>query len=263
MDVREDLFRDISSRRVRFRVTAQQPGILAGMERLLARATEIGLEVHGAACEGQALEPGSVVLDAGGSPLQIATAEESLVGVIAKPSGIATAARRAVETAAGAKVVSGAWKKMPPELKEVVRHAVRVGGATPRITDEPFVYLDKNFVRMLGGVGAAVRAARRLPGRLVAVQIRGETGRIGDEAVEGATCGAAVLMVDTGNEVDLTAANAALERTGLRSRVRLAFGGGVTLDRIPTLVSIGADILDIGTGIVDAPILDFRLDVIG
>ncbi|MGE5485676.1 MAG: nicotinate-nucleotide pyrophosphorylase [Ignavibacteriales bacterium] len=261
-DVREILFKHMASRSVRFRVTSRSAGLFAGSGRLLSRASDLGLQVHRSAVDGEAVVCGSAVLDAAGTPLQVAAAEESFIGLIAKPCGIATAAARAVQSAGSMKVVCGAWKKAPPELKEVVRHAIRTGGAAPRISDEPFVYLDKNFVRMLGGAGNAVRAASSLDGRLIVVQIRGELAAVDAEALEAASLGAGVLMVDTGDTADLVRVRDTLLGNGLRHRVRLAFGGGIKIEHLPYLSDMGIDIVDIGTEIVDAPMLDFRLDVV-
>jgi nicotinate-nucleotide pyrophosphorylase (carboxylating) len=44
--------------------------------------------------------------------------------------------------------------------------------------------------------------------------------------------------------------------------VQLAFGGGVTLENIEELKALDIDILDIGRPIVDAPMLDMRLEII-
>jgi nicotinate-nucleotide pyrophosphorylase (carboxylating) len=44
--------------------------------------------------------------------------------------------------------------------------------------------------------------------------------------------------------------------------VQVAFGGGVTLDDVDALKALDLDILDIGRHIVDAPLLDMRLDIV-
>jgi nicotinate-nucleotide pyrophosphorylase (carboxylating) len=147
-------------------------------------------------------------------------------------------------------------------LKQVLRDAILVGGAAIRISDEPFIYLDKNYVRMFGGVANAVRAAGAVGHRTIAVQVRGETTRVEDEAVEAVSLGATIVMVDTGDTSELARVHAALGAAGCRQQVKLAFGGGIRLGSVGALSRLGADILDIGTEIIDAPIVDFRLDVI-
>ena len=53
-----------------------------------------------------------------------------------------------------------------------------------------------------------------------------------------------------------------LVQTGLRSRVELAFGGGVSIEKIGILKTLDVDIVDVGRRIVDAPLLDMRLEII-
>jgi nicotinate-nucleotide pyrophosphorylase (carboxylating) len=116
-------------------------------------------------------------------------------------------------------------------------------------------------VRMLGGVRASIQRALLLAGTVV-IQIRGETKSIGEEAVEAAESGAKIVMVDTGSREDLEEATRALTARGLRSRVRVAFSGGITLDRIGDLSMLDADIIDVGYAILDAPCLSMRFDVL-
>jgi nicotinate-nucleotide pyrophosphorylase (carboxylating) len=68
-------------------------------------------------------------------------------------------------------------------------------------------------------------------------------------------------MVDTGSVEDLREVVEEARRQGFRQRVKIAFGGSVTAQRLEEVVAAGADIIDIGRAIIDAPILDFRLDV--
>lgn len=262
-DIRDTLFLAIRDARVKIRVSAQRDCVLVGSGDLARTASEIGLPLENLVPDGAPLHAGSVVAEAVGSPKQVAIAEERLIGCIAKPSGIAWAARQAVAAAGpGIQVACGAWKKMPMGMKEIVRPAIVWGGALPRICSEPFVYLDKNYVRMLGGVKEAVTAARSIPGRSIVVQVRGEWSFLGEEAVEGALAGASILMVDTGILSDARAAISALRGAGLRERVKVAFGGGIKIEDIPQYRGTGIDILDIGAEIVDAPLADFRLDVV-
>jgi nicotinate-nucleotide pyrophosphorylase (carboxylating) len=128
-------------------------------------------------------------------------------------------------------VVSGGWKKMPAALKDMIRAAVSTGGGQPRILPGPFAYLDKTYVDLLGGIRESLAAVAHLPDLAKVVQVKGRHGEVGDEAC-------------------------------LRSRVQVAFGGGVTLDDVDALRSLDVDIVDVGRQIVDAPLLDMRLDVV-
>ena len=150
---------------------------------------------------------------------------------------------------------------MPAEIKSIVREAVVCGGAAFRITDQPFLYLDKNFVRMLGGIEATLNAVASVRGKLKVIQLKGEFSSVAQEAITAVTHGADILMIDTGVLADFAAARRALEAMGLRQQVKLAFARGVRLENIPAMKGLGIDILDIGAEIVDAPLLDMKLDV--
>lgn len=257
-DVRDTLFAPLAGRRYDVEITACASGVLAGARRLADGAAEVGIPVEWLAAEGDRLAPGDCVCRMRGSAWQVARAEDLLVGAIAKPSGVATAAAELVSRAAGrARVVCGAWKKVPVEIRSELRAAIAAGGAGIRLLDRPFVYLDKNYVRMLGGVAPAVRQARLVPGRAVVVQIRGELSPIGDEAALAAAEGADVVMVDTGEIADVAAAFARLA-----PGPDLGFGGGVTAATLDGAIAAGATIVDVGRAIIDAPLLDFRLDVV-
>jgi nicotinate-nucleotide pyrophosphorylase (carboxylating) len=258
-DLRDTLFAPLAGRLYDAEMTACAAGVLAGGPRLSERAAEIELPLEWLAPEGECVAPGDRVCRVRGDAWQIARAEELLVGCVAKPSGVATAAAALVAIAGGrARVVCGAWKKVLPETRPELRAAIAAGGAATRILDRPFVYLDKNHVRMLGGVGQAVRRARLVEGRAVVVQLRGETAPIADEAALAARESADVVMVDTGDVADLAAV---VERLG-RGRVVVAFGGGVTAATLERVVAAGAQAIDVGRAIIDAPLLDFRFDVV-
>jgi nicotinate-nucleotide pyrophosphorylase (carboxylating) len=252
----------VAGRRYAFEMTACEAGVLAGASRLADAAAVLGVAVEWIASDGDRLAPGAPVLRARGDALQVARAEEQLLGLVAKPSGVASAAARLVALAAGrARVVCGAWKKVAAECRADLRAAIATGGAGVRIIDRPFVYLDKNYVRMLGGVVPAVRQARAVPGSTVVVQLRGESAAVEDEAEAAAAEGAEILVVDTGRLEDLAAAAARARAGRLAKGVLLGFGGGVTAASLEEVVETGAQIIDVGRAIIDAPLLDLRLDV--
>jgi nicotinate-nucleotide pyrophosphorylase (carboxylating) len=260
-DLRDALLAPLRGRSFAFEITAREDGVLAGSRRLAERAREIGLQLDWLAADGVRLAPGAPLCRARGDAWQVARAEELLLAAVGKASGVATAAAALVALAGGrARVVCGAWKKVPVEVRAELREAVAAGGAGLRILDVPFVYLDKNHVRMLGGVVAAVRQARRLGGRAVVVQLRGETAPIADEAAAAVAERADLLVVDTGEVADLRAVVRRIAAGGERA-VAVGFGGGVDAARLGAVVEAGAAVVDVGRAIVDAPLLDLRLDV--
>ncbi|WP_156271357.1 nicotinate-nucleotide diphosphorylase [Neomoorella glycerini] len=265
VELREYLFAPLAGHILAFAITARERGIFSGAARLTRVAGELGLEVTWAAPEGYPLETGSCLFRARGEAPAIIRAEEMLLGVIGKPSGVATAAANFVRQAGGRiKVVCGAWKKVAPEIRDELRRAIATGGAGIRITERPFIYLDKNYVRLLGGVEPAVSRARAYDQeRVIAVQVRGEGRPIAGEAEAAVRAGAGIIMVDTGLLEDLATVVTAAQQGGWREKVKLAFAGGVTPAGLEEVIAAGADIVDVGRAIIDAPLLDLSLDVEG
>ena len=111
--------------------------------------------------------------------------------------------------------------------------------------------MGKNSVRMFGSVAKAIEAGKRAEHGPVAIQVTSVA-----EALFAAQNGAGVIMVDTGEIEDLRAINQALIEAQLRDSLRLAFGGGLGLEELEPAAQAGADAIDVGRAILDAPILD-------
>jgi nicotinate-nucleotide pyrophosphorylase (carboxylating) len=260
-DIRDQIFRGHGHRNVTAVVIAEAAGVLSGIQRAQKLAEELGLSFQSDLKDGDSFDAGAELARLSGNPFQIVKAEEVIIGTLSKTSGIATRARQmSRKVGPRCRVVSGGWKKMPHDIKDMMRQAVVHGGAGIRILEGPFTYLDKNYVRILGGVKEALEATAQIK-RSTVIQIRGETGPVAQEAIEAAWAGAAVIMIDTGRIDDLTKVTSALSEEGLRSKVQIAFAGNISLDDIPALSKQDVDVLDIGYAILDAPCLPIRFDV--
>jgi len=262
IDVPQVLFSHINRYTVRAEVVATESGIAAGIENLERQAEELELRITLHASSGSKVQPGKVVATVTGNPVQIVRGEDLLLGAIAKFSGVATAAHTAIRQAGHIRVVCGGWKKMPLKIKDELRDALQAGGVDIRIVPEPFLYLDKNYVRIFGSLERAVENTAKIPGRTVVIQLRGETMPIAEEAITAARYGAQVLMVDTSRLDDLRDVSIALRRENLRQQVEIAFAGNIGLGELKHLQKEDLDAVDIGRAILDAPLLDFRYDVV-
>lgn len=262
VDVPRVLLQHTNKRVVRAELVSNEGAVIAGLEELGCEAESMGLEVYNFVSPGMDIRPGSVIAAFTGNPLQVVRGEDALPGLVGKASGIATAARRAVRKAGRIKVVCGGWKKIPMELKERFRCAVEIGGAEIRMLAKPFVYLDKNYIRILGSLPDALHAAQSLPGRALILQLRGETDKIEKEAIMAVKHDSEIVMVDTGSIDDVRRVSRALKQERLREKVQIAFAGGVTLNDLEDLQQEDIDIVDIGRAILDAPLIDLRYDVV-
>jgi len=262
-DTRDDILRNVAEKKVTASIIADDDGIVAETAVAEKKARDLGLTINRILAEGTNVKQGDEIARFTGNPKQVVMAEDQLIGLMAKPSGIATATRRFVEKAGTRpEIVSGAWKKMPRSQKDMIRRAVTVGGANCRISHDPFLYLDKNYIKMLGGIKESLQAVGDLNGYLRVVQLRGAYKEIALEACDAVEHGAGIIFIDSGRHHDVKRVTDRLNRSGWRDKVKIAFGGNVRLEDIEALKALDVDILDIGRQIIDAPLLDMRLEVV-
>jgi nicotinate-nucleotide pyrophosphorylase (carboxylating) len=255
--ITHELLADVPGRH-RALVIPTTPGIVAGMAYVVADA--IGEPVGSwtrLRDDGARVSAGEPLVSVEGTALEIMIASDHVSGILAFAGGIAAQAL-AIRASAPAElaIVCGAWKKLPVATKPYLRAALDVAGVGHRLVDGPFVYIDKNAVHLAGGIVAATTAGRRLDHGPVSVQIATP-----DEAIAAVGAGAGIVMVDTGVLADLSTVDAALRSRGWRDDVLLAFGGGVRRDDLDEAQHRGAQIVDIGRAVLDAPLWDLRLEM--
>lgn len=264
MDIRDTLFSQISEEQFTAEILPEQNGIVSGVEKALHKAGQLGVRVIQKTAEGEEVVSGQPVLTIEGTPKQLALAEEELIGTMAKASGIASAAKAFCERAEGRfRVVSGAWKKVNLEVKDTFRKAIVTGGCGCRILDEPMVYIDKNYVIMLGGIRKALMTLDRMPelkGRKKVIQVKGTISGLGLECWTAAEYGADVIYVDTGCVKDMEEVQESMQY--MQRVPMIAFGGGITLETVEELKKYPVDIIGVGRAIIDAPMLDMKMDVV-
>lgn len=261
-DLRDDIFRNVNGKKAEAVIFAEGNGIIAGTDRAKQIAQQLGLTVSRIAKEGGCVKKDDIIAVVQGKVKQIIIGEDRLMGCISKPSGVATSAHQFILAAGGRpRIVSGAWKKMPMELKEMIRAAVLTGGAHIRICDDPFIYLDKNYISVFGGIRETLEGVAHLNGYTRVIQLKGKYKDIGAEARQAAELGAHILFVDTGNIADVHAVVDNITAAGKRDRVQIAFGGRIKIEDVNELKGLDVDILDIGQAILDAPLLDLKYEV--
>jgi nicotinate-nucleotide pyrophosphorylase (carboxylating) len=261
-DLRDTLFNPIQQRLFTAEVVATTCGILANVKRAVAFVNELGCELLSCKEDGATIKPGDVIISFQGTPKSVAIAEDRVLGSMMVPSGYATRARK-LQLIAGTnmKVVCGGWKKLPQEAKPGLHAALSAGGIGMRMVEGPFVYIDKNYVRMFGGVAEALKAAKQFPDHKTVIQIRGELQSVAEETKDAVFGEADVIMVDTGLLYDLETVLEILNKLEARKKVKVAFAGSITEETLLLLRDFPVDLVDVGAAILNAPLLDMRLDI--
>jgi len=263
-DLRDQIFASLEGCLFTSEVRVTSPGLVCGVAAARSKAEGLGCVVLSEMKDGDfTLNTQHPVLCMRGPAKAIAMAEDCVPGAIAKFSGIARAARQAQELAGSrVRVVSGAAKKMPEEIKGQVRRAIHCGGGSNCISDRPFLYLDKNYVRMFGGVRQTLAAVSVMQGYVRVIQLRGLMEDLASEARAAIEMEAEILMVDTGRLEDLDLVASMVRDMGKRKSTTIAFAGDIAMQEIPAIAAHDVDILDVGRAIIDAPMVDIKVDVV-
>lgn len=239
-------------------VTAGESGLAAGIDLLLDRVWSVSIGIlEGLAADGDDVGKGDPLVAVRGSAAELARAEDMILGDLGVACGVATNAA-AIRAAApdNLRIACGGWKKLPSAMKDAVRAGLDAAGVGPRLVEDDFLYVDKNAVRLLGGLEGAARAGAALDVGPVALQVKDPA-----EALDACQPGVGIIMVDTGDIDDLAAVDQALRKAGRRSGIVLAFAGGVGADDLVDAQIAGAEVVDVGRAILAQPLLDLRFDV--
>ncbi len=261
-DIRDEIFRTVSDKLYEAKLIAEGNGIISGTEFAMNRLNTLNIEVLYIAKEGTKIRKGEMIAKIRSTPKLLTVAENFLIGKFAKTSGIATAAYKASELSnKKIKIVCGSLKKAQEESMASFRKAIETGGISSRICDSPFIYLDKNYIKIFGGIPQTLKAVKNLKEYKKVIQIHNTIDDIEEEVRQAVSYDADILMIDTGKDVDIDKCFSTLKKMNAADKT-VAFSGNVKLDRIKFYIDKSVDILCIGKEIIDAKLLDLKFDIL-
>jgi nicotinate-nucleotide pyrophosphorylase (carboxylating) len=248
-------------------VVARRAGVVAGGPVALAVLDLAGLPGGCAAVlvpDGSAVAAGDAVLRVRAPLRGLLTAERTMLNLMCRLSGIATATRAWVDAVAGTGAVIRDTRKTTPGLRLLEKYAVRCGGGSNhRMGLGDAALIKDNHVAAAGGIGPAVAAARAA----IAARADGNGGGLPDAEVECDTlaqvaealaAGCDLILLDNMGPAELRAA-VALARDW--PGVQLEASGGLTLDGAREVARTGVDFLAVGALTHSSPALDLGLDI--
>lgn len=240
-----------------FEIRARESGILCGLQAALETfiLAGPGLSLDVLANDGDAVEPGEIILKIDGPVRETLLAERTALNFLGRMSGVATLTRRYVEAIVGTRAKIVHTRKTTPGLRAFEIQAVRAGGGHPhRYHLSDAVLIKDNHVAAAGSAAKAVRLARENTGHMTRISC--EIDRLEDlSAVMKA--GADVVLLDNFTLDDLRAA--VVQAAG---RVILEASGGVNLDTVHAIADTGVNIISVGALTHSAPNFDFGLDAV-
>ncbi|MEM2917188.1 MAG: carboxylating nicotinate-nucleotide diphosphorylase [Candidatus Bathyarchaeia archaeon] len=242
-------------------VVAKEAGIIAGIEEALTLLETFHLEASALVSEGSKVDGKTVVLKIVGDARTLLSIERTLLNLLSRMSGIATATNRLMEKVkqAGYKTRIAATRKVAVGLEYFDKKAVLLGGGDPhRFHLDDLVLIKDNHLAIVGNLSEAVKKAKEKVSFTKKIEVEVTCA---EEAVEAAKAGVDIIMLDNMKPKQISEALAMLQKENLRGKVLVEASGGITEQNILDYAATGVDIISLSE-ITDAvKSLDISLEV--
>jgi len=241
--------------RARGRVITTESGVVCGRPWFdeVFRQLDSGVSLRWHCAEGDAVQPGQLLVELDGAARPILTGERTALNFLQTLSGTAAKARQFADLGrrAGVRVLD--TRKTLPGLRRAQKYAVRVGGCeNHRMGLYDAFLIKENHIAAAGSIARAVAGARQIaPGAPIEV----ETENL-QEVAEALTAGADRIMLDN---FDAGLTRAAVELIAGRAEIEVS--GGLTLDNLDMGRLQGVDFISSGSLTKDVRALDLSMRV--
>jgi len=251
-------------------VVSRRAGVIAGLPAaaIVAATTDRGLAFEPRVADGTTVAAGDTVATLAGPTRSVLAAERTVLNLLGRLSGIATATRRLVDAVAGTPCRIYDTRKTVPGWRLLEKYATRAGGGwNHRLGLYDAILIKDNHLAALAAAGiepaAAVRRARAFlrqtfpPSRAEAMVVEIELDSPAQlEPVLAA--GPDIVLLDNMRPADLAGCVAVRDRVA--PQVVLEASGGIRPETVTAIARAGVDRVSTGWPAHDAPWLDVALD---
>jgi nicotinate-nucleotide pyrophosphorylase (carboxylating) len=197
-----------------------------------------------------------------GDAQTILSAERTMLNLLSRMSGIATATRRLAEKLRKAKATAkiAATRKTALGLGYFDKKAVLIGGGDPhRMRLDDMILIKDNHVVIAGSVENAVKRAKQAASfsKKIEVEVTSPT-----DALKAAEAGADIVMFDNFSPKQVREAVEALKKAGFFGKVLLEVSGGITEQSLLEYASAQVNVISMGALTHSVKALDVSLEIV-
>jgi len=241
----------------RAQIEARQELVVCGLAVAaeVFRQVDASLEFEPVRRDADRAGPGAPLAYLSGSLRSILAGERTALNFVARMCGVASFVRRHLEAVKGTRASVTDTRKTLPGWRVLDKYAVAVGGGiNHRSGLYDGVLLKDNHVAAVGGVAAAVEAARANAPAGLRVQVEVQSPSEADEACR---AGADFLLIDNCSLDDV---RRIVERWG--EKALLEASGGIHLGNLRRYAETGVQRISIGALTHSAPAADVALELL-
>ncbi|MCL1978216.1 MAG: carboxylating nicotinate-nucleotide diphosphorylase [Candidatus Bathyarchaeota archaeon] len=243
-------------------VIAKEPGIVAGIKEAGILAQIMDLKVKTNVVDGEQVKDKQVLMQITGDAQAILTVERTLLNLLSRMCGIATATRKFTEKLKNAKSSAkiAATRKTAPGLLYFDKKAVAIGGGDPhRLHLDDMILIKDNHIAVIGDSAKAVKLAKENGSfsKKIEVEITKST-----DILRVAEAGADIIMLDNFTPDETVKAAETLKNAKLPHKVLLEVSGGINNETLLDYAQAKVDIISIGALTHSVKSLDISLEII-
>ncbi|GLR68868.1 nicotinate-nucleotide diphosphorylase (carboxylating) [Acidocella aquatica] len=246
-----------SERRAVCTLVARDPGVVAGLDfaRAAFAMVDPSVNFNVRLPDASRVAPGEVIAEISGSARGILTGERVALNFLGPLSGIATATRGIADAIKHTKARITCTRKTTPGLRFAQKYAVRCGGgANHRFGLDDAILIKDNHIALAGGIIPALRAAKRMAGHLVKIEIEVDTLEQLQEVLRE---GADAVLLDNMDTTQLRQAVAMIDGKAIAEA-----SGRITPASAAGIAETGVDLISAGWLTHSAKVLDIGLDFV-
>lgn len=250
-----------ASLKVQADVIAKEAGIVAGIEEATVLAESLGLTVKTKVSDGTEVKNKQVLMQICGDAQTLLTVERTLLNLLSRMSGIATATNKLAQQLKNAKSTAkiAATRKSAPGMLYFDKKAVILGnGDSHRLHLDDMVLIKDNHIAIAGSALEAVKRAKAKVSFTKKIEV--EVTNIAD-ALAVAKAGADIVMLDNFSPKQVKEAVEQLEKAGLQGKVLLEVSGGINSENLLDYAKAEVDIISMGAITHSVKALDISLEV--
>lgn len=235
---------------------AREPVVVCGLpvlEEVYAQIDPL-IDVDCLVADGDRVEAAAALATVSGPAASILLGERVGLNFMQRLTGVATMTRRYVDALPpGSKTRVTDTRKTTPGLRAFERYAVRCGGGFNHREDLGAAVLIKdNHIAAAGGCREAIERAKAHAPHTCRIECEVDNRAQLEEALD---AGVDIVMLDNFSDEEV---REALDLIGERAVVEVS--GGIALDRVATLGSLGVDVISVGALTHSSPSSDLGLD---
>jgi nicotinate-nucleotide pyrophosphorylase (carboxylating) len=241
------------------RLFTRQPGIVAGINIATTILEDFNCTVTQKTSDGTQVKPNTTLLLAKGRATSLLTIERTLLNLLQRMSGIATATANLVKLAqqSNSAVRVAATRKTAPLLRLFDKLAVIIGGGDPhrwRLDDA--ILIKDNHLAFYSNPVKAVKQARQNSSFTSPIEIEVTTTA---DAIRVAEANPDIILLDNMSPIEVAKVVQKLRQT--RPSITLEVSGNITADNIQSYAATGVDVISVGWLTHSVPALDLSIDI--